>query len=101
MHVIFNIYRQFSEKQKQQNNIIYLLLTLRHNAERFSKWAFVMGEYQNQTLASLVPTNRRDFATFMALSSSKQGLGGETAENNLKQEMKGQSWTDYCASIKE
>ena len=58
-----------------------------------------MGQYQNETMDFLA-TNHRDFATLMALSASGQGQGAEAAQAKLKQELNGQSWTEYCAAIK-
>ena len=71
----------------------------RHNADRFSKLAFSLGQYQNETMDFLA-TNNRDFATLMALSASGQGRGAEAAQDKLKQELTGRSWTEYCAAIK-
>ena len=38
----------------------------------------------------------RDYATFMALSSSDQGEGGAAALATLQAEMGNRTWTEFC-----
>ena len=38
----------------------------------------------------------RDYATFMALSSSGQGEGGAAALATLQAEMGNRTWTEFC-----
>ena len=72
------------------------LKLFRHNAERFSKLAFGMGKYKGEDMAGLDITKVRDYATFMALSSSGQGEGGAAALATLQAEMGNRTWTEFC-----
>ena len=72
------------------------LLHCMHNAERFSKFAFKLGQYRDFDMAGLDLTNVRDFATYVALTANNQGKGGEKALATLKKELGGKTWSEYC-----
>ena len=61
------------------NDLFNDLLNCRHNAERFSKFAFGMGLYKEEDMSGLDISTVRDYATFMALTANNQGKGGEQA----------------------
>ena len=72
------------------------LLHCMHNAERFSKFAFKLGQYRDFDMAGLDLTNVRDYATYVALTANNQGKGGEKALATLKKELGGKTWSEYC-----
>ena len=47
-------------------------------------------------LTAECPVWCRDYATFMALSSSGQGEGGAAALASLQAEMGNRTWTEFC-----
>ena len=50
------------------------------------------GKYRGFNMAELNMTKIRDFSTYMALTFSKEGRGGETALQRLRETMGGRSW---------
>ena len=72
------------------------LLHARHNADPFSKFAFLRGDYSHFELGSLDITNVRDFAVFMAVSSAGQGDRGEVAWQKYKEKENGKQLSDLC-----
>ena len=73
-----------------------MCLSLRHNAEPFSKFAFAMGKYRENDMAELDITITRDYAMFMALSSNNQGKNGNIALDNLHKNIGNSTWPEYC-----
>lgn len=55
------------------------LLHARHNSEPFSKFNFLTDKYKEYDMSKFDITNVRDYAMFMALSSSDQGIGVKEA----------------------
>ena len=74
------------------------LLHCMHNPDRFSKFAFKMGEYRDFDMTDLDLTNVRDYATYVALTANSQGKGGERAMATLREKLGGKTWTEYCSS---
>merc|ERR1712117_218418 len=79
------------------------LLHCMHNAERFSKLAFGMGSYKNEDMKDLDITKVRDYATFMALVSTGQGHGNDTAMDKFNKTVVGDDkrtndvvWSEFC-----
>ena len=72
----------------------------RHNDQPFSKFAFLAGKYDKWDMANLTLTNTRDFAMFMALDSAKIGVNRTVALEKFKQDLKGKSVMEYCATVK-
>ena len=54
------------------NTEIYSIV--RHNADRFSKWAFSLGTYRNFSMTDIVPTNHRWAKGLLNESFSKASL---------------------------
>ena len=44
----------------------------RHNADPFSKFTFLRGDYKNWEMEDLDITNVRDYAMFMSIASANQ-----------------------------
>jgi len=85
------------------------LLHCMHNAERFSKLAFGMGSYKHEDMSALDITKVRDYATFMALTSTKQGKNGQEALDRFMEKVKENSddgedndkaWIKFCEKEK-
>ena len=85
------------------------LKLFRHNAERFSKLAFGMGKYKGEDMAGLDITRGRDYATFMALTATGQGKGGEAAIARFNETVLGgagedkpndEIWKEFCKNQK-
>jgi len=72
------------------------LLHAMHNAEPFSKFAFLLGKYQDFNMSELDITNTRDYAQFMALASTDQGIHLDVALRKGEERLGGLSWTEYC-----
>jgi len=72
------------------------LLHARHNAEHFSKFAFLKGDYSTYDLGSLDITNVRDFSVFMAVSSAGQGVKGDVAWGNYLEKENGKKLSELC-----
>jgi hypothetical protein len=72
----------------------------RHNDQPFSKFAFLMGKYDKWDMSNLTLTNTRDFPMFMALDSARVGVNRTVAMENFKQTLKGNTFAEYCASVK-
>ena len=72
----------------------------RHNDEPFSKFAFILGKYDQWDLGNLTLTNTRDFAMFMALDSAQLGVNRTKAMEKFKRTLKGKSVAEYCATLK-
>ena len=49
-------------------------------------------------MSELNMTNERDYAAYLALMSSGQGKYYKKAEDNMKQSMGNQTWTEYCST---
>ena len=47
-------------------------------------------------MAELDMTNTRDYAMFMALTSSNQGKNGNIALENFYKKTENSSWSEYC-----
>ena len=56
----------------------------RHNAQPFSKFTFLRGEYSGRNMAKMDITNLRDYAMYMAIASSGQGRNTSQAIENFK-----------------
>lgn len=72
------------------------LLHARHNSELFSKFTFLRDEYKNFDMSRLDITNVRDWATFLALSSSGQGVNGEVAWSKYLNKTGNTKLRDLC-----
>jgi len=72
------------------------LLHARHNAETFSKFAFLMGKYKEWDLASLDITKLSDFCMYIAITSAGQGVNREGALERFHKKSGGRSLNSYC-----
>ena len=84
-------------KKYGNDHTVFFLLWFLNQSEKYIVW-FIIIQSKTDCL-SLKATNHRDYATLMALSASKQGQGAEAAQQKLKQELNGRSWSEYCAAI--
>ena len=55
-----------------------------------------MGKYREYDMAELDMTNTRDYAMFMALTSSNQGKNGNIALATFYKKTGNSSWSEYC-----
>ena len=74
------------------------LLHARHNAELFSKFAFLKGEYSNYDMGQLDITNVRDWSAYIAISSAGQGSNGDKAVEKFKVKTNNRTIAEYCQS---
>ena len=56
------------------------------------------GHYKELDMSELDMTNERDYAAYMALVSSNQGLHSDKMKERLQQSLDGQTWQQYCSS---
>ena len=55
-----------------------------HNDDRFSKFQFAYGKYEQFNMSGLELTTVRDYAPFMALPANNQGTGGAEVEEAFR-----------------
>jgi len=72
------------------------LLHARHNSEPFSKFTFLRGEYSERNMSKMDITNLRDYAMYMAISSSGQGKDTSQALENYKAKEDGIPLNKLC-----
>lgn len=72
------------------------LMHARHNAEPFSKFTFLRGEYLKRDMSKIDITNVRDYAMYMSIASAGQGVNTSQALKNYKTKSGGVPLVDLC-----
>jgi len=79
-----------------QNICEVALCHARHNADPFSKFKFLQGEYEDWDMSRLDLTNVRDYAMYMAVASSSQGRYTGQAMKNFYLKENSTSFEKLC-----